>query len=158
MFSILLVVLHSSFFCSFIVTMAYFPSTSFHSYLPHYFLTLLDDWEIGVQFSKEARDFFSSTASRPTLGAPHPHPVGFRGKALGREADHSAPFSAKVMNAWSCTSTSHIFMSSCLIKHKDNFIVTFSAFPIFSSGFSSSSEFSLSTSFTDLSFSCVILL
>jgi hypothetical protein len=40
------------------VTMSYFPSTSFHSCPPRPFLTLLDDWEIGVRFSAEARDLF----------------------------------------------------------------------------------------------------
>jgi hypothetical protein len=61
------------------------------------------------------------------------------------EADHSASSGSQVMNAWSFTSTAHIFMTSFLIKHKENLIFTFPAFLQFSSGliFFSSSHYHL---------------
>jgi hypothetical protein len=41
-------------------------------------------------------------------------------KCPGRECDHSSPSSAKVKNAWSCTSTHpYISITWCLIKHRD---------------------------------------
>jgi hypothetical protein len=48
-----------------------------------------------------------------------------RGKATGREADHSPSSSAEVKNAWNYTSTPHyVFMAWCLVKHRDNFTFT----------------------------------
>jgi len=43
----------------------------------------------------------------------------YRGeKRPGRESDHSSPCSAKVKNAWSCTSTLlYFFMAWCLAKY-----------------------------------------
>jgi hypothetical protein len=46
-------------------------------------------------------------------------------KRPGREAHHSLPSSAKVKNAWSYTSTQHIFMAWGLVKQRDNFTFTF---------------------------------
>jgi hypothetical protein len=57
-------------------------------------------------------------------------------KQLGREADHSLPYSAEVKNAWSYTYTPpYAIMAWCLIKqmihlhymiikHRDNFTFT----------------------------------
>jgi len=43
------------------------------------------------------------------------------GKAVGREADHSAPSSAEVKNEWRYTSTPYYaFIAWCLVKHRDN--------------------------------------
>jgi hypothetical protein len=48
-------------------------------------------------------------------------------KRPGREADHSAPSSAEVKNAWSYTSTpQYVFMAWCLVKHRDNFTLPLS--------------------------------
>jgi len=52
------------------------------------------------------------------------YPVGTRGfslgvKQLGHEADHSPPFSAKVNNAWSYTSTPICLHGMVLLKHRD---------------------------------------
>jgi len=54
-----------------------------------------------------------------------------RVKWLGREADHSPPYSVKGKNVWSYTSTPPVhlavwckicvFMVWCLLKHRDNF-------------------------------------
>jgi hypothetical protein len=42
------------------------------------------------------------------------------GKAVGRQAYHSLPYSAKVKNAWSYTSSSpHVFMAWCILQHRD---------------------------------------
>jgi hypothetical protein len=39
---------------------------------------------------------------------------------VGREADHSPPFSAEVTNAWSYTSNlQYVFMAWCLVKDRD---------------------------------------
>jgi hypothetical protein len=49
-----------------------------------------------------------------------------RVKRPGREADHSPPSSAEVMNAWRYTSTpKYVFMAWCLVKHRDNFAFIF---------------------------------
>jgi len=41
-------------------------------------------------------------------------------KRLGR--DHSPPSSAKVKNAWSCTSNpQYVYKAWCLVQHRDNF-------------------------------------
>jgi hypothetical protein len=45
-------------------------------------------------------------------------------KRPGREADRSPPFTSKVKNLWSYTSTPYIFMSWCLVKQKENFVFT----------------------------------
>jgi hypothetical protein len=44
----------------------------------------------------------------------------------GHEADHSPPYSAKVKNAWSYTSTpQYAFIAWCSVKkHRDNFTYT----------------------------------
>jgi hypothetical protein len=69
----------------------------------------LDDREVGVRVPVGARLF--STSSRPALG-PTPPPIQWvpvspvpRGKAAGREADHSPPTSAEVNKSWIYTST-----------------------------------------------------
>jgi hypothetical protein len=75
--------------------------------------------------------FLLATASIPAL-APTQPPVQWVSGVLskevkqpGREADHSPTSSAEVKNAWSCTSTSqYVFMSWCLVKHRDSFIFT----------------------------------
>jgi hypothetical protein len=77
--------------------------------------------------------FFSTAASRTALGPTQP-PIQWAPGALslgvkrpGREADHSPPSSAEVKNAWSYTSIPHyVFMSWCLVKHRDNFTFTLS--------------------------------
>jgi hypothetical protein len=51
------------------------------------------------------------------------------GKAAGHEADHSPPCSAEVKNAWRYTSTpQYVFMSWCLVKHRDNFTFTWTSY------------------------------
>jgi hypothetical protein len=46
-------------------------------------------------------------------------------KRPGREADHSPPSSTETKNAWSYTSThQYVFMTWCLVKHRDNLIFT----------------------------------
>jgi hypothetical protein len=53
-------------------------------------------------------------------------------KRPGREADHSPPSSAEVKNAWNYTSTltDYVFMAWCLVKHRDNFTLTFTVLKI----------------------------
>jgi hypothetical protein len=47
------------------------------------------------------------------------------GKVARAWSDHSPPSSAKVKNAWSQTFTpQHTFMVWCLLKHRDNFTLT----------------------------------
>jgi hypothetical protein len=77
--------------------------------------------------------FFFSTASRPAL-KPTQTPIqcvvetfSTGVKRPGREADHSTLSNADVKNAWRYTSTQHVFMSWCLVKHRDNFTFTFAA-------------------------------
>jgi hypothetical protein len=46
-------------------------------------------------------------------------------KRPGREADHSPPSSAEIKNAWRYTSNhQYVFMTWCLVKHRDNFTFT----------------------------------
>jgi hypothetical protein len=43
-------------------------------------------------------------------------------KRPDREADHSPPSSAEIMNAWSYTCTrQYAFIAWCLVKHRENF-------------------------------------
>jgi len=63
-------------------------------------------WATGFRFS--AGTGILSPRHRVQTGSeahPASYPMGTGGKAAGREADHSPPSSAKVKNAWSCTST-----------------------------------------------------
>jgi hypothetical protein len=58
------------------------------------------------------------------------YPMGTRGSFPGRKAAGSWSWpltsSAEVTNAWSYTSTpQYVFMSWCLVKHRDNFTFTF---------------------------------
>jgi hypothetical protein len=47
-------------------------------------------------------------------------------KRLERDADHSPQSSAKVTNVWSYTYTpQYVFMTWCLVKHRNNFTFTF---------------------------------
>jgi hypothetical protein len=60
----------------------------------------LDDWAIGVRSPAGAKDFSSSLCVRTGSGA-HPASctMGTGGKARpGRDADHSPPSSAEVVN------------------------------------------------------------
>jgi hypothetical protein len=41
-------------------------------------------------------------------------------RRMGGKSNHSPLYSAKIINAWSCTSP-YVFMAWCLIKHSDNF-------------------------------------
>lgn len=53
---------------------------------------------------------------------PAPSPKGMEVKCVGREADHSPPWSAKLKNVWSCSSIlPYIFMAWCLVKHRKIF-------------------------------------
>jgi hypothetical protein len=49
-------------------------------------------------------------------------------KLLGREADHPAPYSAYVINAWSHTSTSHSSQSGIKDNNSLIFMVDFMVF------------------------------
>jgi hypothetical protein len=76
--------------------------------------------------------FLFTTASRTALEPTQPPIQQVLGdpslgvKWPGREVDHSPPSSAEVKNEWSCTSTPpYAFMAWCLVKHRDNFIFTF---------------------------------
>jgi hypothetical protein len=77
-------------------------------------------WGLGI--------FLFTTMSRMAVGPTQP-PIQLVPGALslgvmhpGHEADHSLPYSAKVRNAWSYTSTpQYIFTAWCLFKHRDNF-------------------------------------
>jgi hypothetical protein len=81
----------------------------------------------GVWYPAGAGIFLANT-SRPILGPTQPP---FRrlpgapsagGKRLGREADHSPPYSAEVMNVWSYTSIPpYNWIAWYLVKHKENF-------------------------------------
>jgi hypothetical protein len=63
------------------------------------------------------------TASRPTLGSSYAALLGAPFLEVRRQGrGYSSPPNAKVMNAWSYTSTpAHIFMTWRFIKNKDNF-------------------------------------
>jgi hypothetical protein len=79
-------------------------------------------WTTGVQSpaGPTMGFFLFSTASRPVLEPTQP-PIQWI-PWLGREADHSAPFSAEVKNAWSYSPTpQYFFMAWYLVKHGDNF-------------------------------------
>jgi hypothetical protein len=80
-----------------------------------------------VRFSTGAGNFFI-TVFRTILGPTQPPIQREPGvlslgvKRLGREADHSPPYSAKMKNECSYTSTSqYVFMARCLVKHRNNF-------------------------------------
>jgi len=45
----------------------------------------------------------------------------FRSKTAGSHIDHSPQSSAEVKNAWSYTSTPHVFMTWCFVKHRVKF-------------------------------------
>jgi len=78
--------------------------------------------------SRQGQGFFSlfATASSLALG-PKPPIQSVSGvlsagvKRLGREADHSPPFSAEVKKAWSYTSTPQVRLHGVVLKHTDNF-------------------------------------
>jgi hypothetical protein len=88
-------------------------------------------WMTPVRFLAGGGDgiiFLFATASRPVLGTTQPSIQWVLGvltpgvKRQGCEADSSPPSSAKVRNAWSCTSTpQYVFMAWCLDKYRDNF-------------------------------------
>jgi hypothetical protein len=92
--------------------------------------------------------FLLATMSRLRLGPTQP-PIQWIMEALstgvkwpGCEADHSAPSSAKVKNAWSYTSTpphifmalhivkGYLFMAWYLLKHRDNIIFILILYPM----------------------------
>jgi hypothetical protein len=70
--------------------------------------------------------FFSSASHQDTLsGIAQPLFQRIRGvKQPGPEADHLSLFSAEVMNAWSYTPLSCVFVAWCLIVHRDIFAFT----------------------------------
>jgi hypothetical protein len=82
----------------------------------------LDNWGSRVQFPVGAGNFSLHHCVQNGSGAhPASYPVGTGDlslgiKWLGREADHSSPFSAKVKNAWSCTSTPPICIHSVVLS------------------------------------------
>jgi hypothetical protein len=86
----------------------------------------LDERGIGVQFSKGARDFLISTASKRAVSH-SAYSTSAKGFYVGikrqeREADLSSPSGAEVRNAWSCSSTiTYVFVPLCSIKQRDNF-------------------------------------
>jgi hypothetical protein len=92
----------------------------------------LNDQGSRVRFPAGAGYFLFATASETALGPTQP-PIQWVPGALslhvkrpGREADYSPPSSAEVKNAWSYTSIPHyVFMSSCLVKHRDMFTFNF---------------------------------
>jgi len=70
--------------------------------------------------------FLFATMFRLALGTIQPLRQWVQGpltpgvKLSGREADHSPPFSTKVKNTWSYTSTPQfVFVEWCLVKHRD---------------------------------------
>jgi hypothetical protein len=91
-------------------------------------------WTVGVLGfdSRWGLGIFLTTASRTALRPTQPPIQWVEGapslevRRPGREADHSPPSSAEVKNAWSYTSTpQYVFMTWCLVKHRDNFTFTF---------------------------------
>jgi hypothetical protein len=91
-------------------------------------LPLSPSLTIRVQFPVVTSFSFSATTvSRPVLGHSVSYPMGNGYFSLGlsrwgREDDQSSLCSAEAENAWSYTSThTHVFMSQCLVKHRNNF-------------------------------------
>jgi hypothetical protein len=92
----------------------------------------LDDRGSRVRFSAGAGNFSLHHHVQNGSGA---HPASYRRilgalslgiKRSGCEADHSPPSIAEVKNEWSYTSTpQYVFMAWCLVKHRDNFAITF---------------------------------
>jgi hypothetical protein len=91
----------------------------------------LDDW--WFESRQWLAIFIFTTVSRLALG-PTQLPIQWVSGALslgvkrpGREADHSPPYSTKIKNAWSYTSTpQYAFMAWCSVKkHRDNYTYTF---------------------------------
>jgi hypothetical protein len=75
-----------------------------------------------------------SLLSNGYLGTPSPGV-----KWPGHENDHLPPSRAKVKNAWNYTSTpQYVFMTSYLVKHRDNFILTSTLYPTTSAAESAS--------------------
>jgi hypothetical protein len=76
--------------------------------------------------------FLCTTVPRTALG-PNQPPIQWVPWALSlgvrrprREADHSPPSSVEFNTAWNYTSTpQYVFMTWCLVKHRDNFTFTF---------------------------------
>jgi len=72
--------------------------------------------------------FFSSVT---TLTGSDAHPASYQGLSLGvrqskSAAHHLHPSNTKVKNVWSYISTlSYVFMVQCLIRHRDNFTITY---------------------------------
>jgi hypothetical protein len=68
-------------------------------------------WQSGFESRQGMGIFLFTTVSRPALGPTQPHIQWLPGalslgvKRLGREADHSPPSRAEVINAWRYTST-----------------------------------------------------
>jgi hypothetical protein len=99
---------------------------------------LLNGKQIGVlgfDFRRGLGIFLFTTVSRTVLGPTQPPIQQVPGalslgvKRPGREADLSPPSSAEVKNAWSYTCTpEYVFMAWCLVKHRDNFIFTFTKY------------------------------
>ena len=65
----------------------------------------IDDQKTGVQFPARGSHFFFSTAFRLVLSLPFFLSRWYRGTGASSQTAHSLPFSVKVMNVWSYTST-----------------------------------------------------
>jgi hypothetical protein len=96
---------------------------------PIKFHNLLDDWTSIPSRGREGI-FYLHTCFKTGSGAHTDYCSVGTGvftsgiKRPWREADHSSPYSAEVMNAWNCTFTlPHVFMASCLIEHRDNYFL-----------------------------------
>jgi len=96
-------------------------------------------WATGFEFQLEAGIFLFITAPRPVVAPTQPPTPWLPGtlslgaKQPAREADHSPKSIAEVKNAWIYIAVSpNVFMSWCLIKHRENltFILIFCGGPL----------------------------
>jgi hypothetical protein len=90
----------------------------------------LDHQGLGIQFLAGAGSFSLLHSAQTSSGAyPASYPMGTgtsfpRGKVSRARSWPPHP-SAKVKNAWCCTSIpKYVFMAWCLVKHRDNFTFT----------------------------------
>jgi hypothetical protein len=121
-----------------VITWPYIPKHTMHIWIPidHEYGWLNSVQWLGYELedrgSIRGRGRFFCFRHRVQTGSgPHPasYPTStgdyFPGvKRPGREAEHSPPSSAEVKNEWSCTSTPYVFLTWCLVQHRDNFVFT----------------------------------